>query len=144
MRGADVARVARSHPPPPLVAHLYAPYAPPRSCASTPSTMIAAGKLIDREASPEPSTKPATPRISVDDRRKSCSIQWSWNGQGLIARCWISSKRLSLIRNFAIRNDGVVRLNLEMARMVMAKFLHEKTSTPTGGVDVKRTFQPGG
>ena len=26
MRGADVARVARSHPPPPLVAHLYAPY----------------------------------------------------------------------------------------------------------------------
>ena len=56
MRGADVARVARSPPPPPLVAHLYAPYAPPpRSCVGTPSTMIAAGKLIEREASPAPS-----------------------------------------------------------------------------------------
>ena len=38
-------------PPPPLVAHLYAPYATAAAgCAGTPSTMIAAGKLIDREA----------------------------------------------------------------------------------------------
>ena len=45
MRGADVARVARSHA---TVAG---------SCAGTPSTMVAAGPLIDREASPAPSNK---------------------------------------------------------------------------------------
>ena len=46
MRGADVARRGP-------VAHLAAA----AGCAGTPSTMIAAGKLIDREASPEPSNK---------------------------------------------------------------------------------------
>ena len=58
MRGADVARVARS-PPAAAVgrASVRAICAAAGSCAGTPSTMIAAGKLIDHEASPEPSNK---------------------------------------------------------------------------------------
>ena len=57
MRGADVARVAR---PPPAAAvgraSVRAVYVA-ESCAGTPSTMIAAGKLIEHEASPEHSNK---------------------------------------------------------------------------------------
>jgi Flavin reductase like domain len=66
VRGADVARVARS--PPAAAAgraSVRAICAVAESCAGTPSTMIAAGKLIDHEASPELSIKPATPRIAV-------------------------------------------------------------------------------
>ena len=53
MRGANVARVARCRrcqrgPVPPAAAG---------SCVGTPSTMIAAGNLVDREAGPEPSNK---------------------------------------------------------------------------------------
>jgi hypothetical protein len=50
VRSADVVRVARSHPTPPLVAHsVRAICATAGSRAGTPSTMIAARKLIDRE-----------------------------------------------------------------------------------------------
>ena len=58
MRGADVARVARS-PPAAAVgrASVRAICAAAESCAGTLSTMIAAGKLIDHEAGPEPSNK---------------------------------------------------------------------------------------
>jgi hypothetical protein len=34
--------------------------------------------------------------------------------------------------DFAIRSDGVCRLNPEMARMVVAKVLRRKSSMPTG------------
>ena len=58
MRGADVARVARS-PPAAAVgrASVRAICAAAASRAGTPSTMIAAGKLIEHEPSPEPSNK---------------------------------------------------------------------------------------
>ena len=53
MRGADVARVARS-PPAAAVgrASVRTICAAAESCAGTPSTMIAAGMLIDHEAGP--------------------------------------------------------------------------------------------
>ncbi len=67
MRGAGVARVGRS----PLAAavgrgSIRAICAAAGSCASTPSTMIVAGKLIDREASPAPSNKDRDPRSKPD------------------------------------------------------------------------------
>ena len=52
MLGADVARVARS--PPSAVGRAFVCVL---RAAGTPSTMIAAGKLVDREASPTPSNK---------------------------------------------------------------------------------------
>jgi hypothetical protein len=58
MRGADVARVARSPPAAAVGRELVrAICAVAESRAGTPSTVIAAGKTIDHEASPEPSNK---------------------------------------------------------------------------------------
>ena len=78
MRGADVARVARS-PPAAAVgrASVRAICAAAGSCASTPSTTIAPGKLIDRQASSEPSIKPATPRIAVVRRQAGARSRWA-------------------------------------------------------------------
>ena len=53
MLRADVARVARS-PPSSAVGRAFVCVL---RAAGTPSTMIAAGKLVDREASPTPSNK---------------------------------------------------------------------------------------
>jgi hypothetical protein len=55
------------------------------------------------------------------DRRNSFSIQWSWNGQGLIARLDFVKATVFTPADFTMLNDGVVRLNLEMVRMVLAK-----------------------
>ena len=57
MRGAGVARVARSSPAAVGRASVRGICAAAESCAGTLSTMIAAGKLIDHEASPQPSNK---------------------------------------------------------------------------------------
>ena len=66
MRGAGVARVARSHATAAVGrASVRTICAAAGSCAGTPSTMITAGKLIEHGTSPEPSIKPATTRISV-------------------------------------------------------------------------------
>jgi hypothetical protein len=59
MRGAGVARVARSPPAAAVCrASVRAICAATETCVGTPSTMIVAGKTIDHEASREPSIKP--------------------------------------------------------------------------------------
>jgi hypothetical protein len=53
MRGADIALWPGPTPPSPLVANVFAPYAPrPGVALGAPSTMIAAAKLIDSETGP--------------------------------------------------------------------------------------------
>ena len=74
MRGADVARVAGS-PPAAAIGRAFvrAICAAAGSCAGTPSTMIAAGKLIEHEAGPEPGD-------SMDSRHSTTSGPARWRG----------------------------------------------------------------
>ena len=62
MRGADVARLARSHATSADRRQVRAIWAATWRRAGTPSTVIAAGKLIDRATSPGPSDKDSDPR----------------------------------------------------------------------------------
>jgi hypothetical protein len=58
MRGADVARVARSSPAAAVgKSFVRAIYSGSGNCRGAASTMIAAGKLIEHEPSPEHSNK---------------------------------------------------------------------------------------
>jgi hypothetical protein len=84
--------------------------------------MITAGKLIEHGTSQEPPIKPATPRISVDGSSKFFFDPVEPE-RPRVDRAVLDFVKATVFdpADFTIRNDGVVRLNPEMARMVVAK-----------------------